>query len=1110
MMRYIQPIITTLFFGICSGIVSAYDIPGGELVKVGVDHTGIFQVTPQQLASMGLGGADEVAVYGYGGVENRNLDPAKDFDGMPEIPAYVTSDGRLVFYAEGPTRLTVYKTSANSTTCYTRIENNSSSKKGYYFLAPSTSPLRMTTAEAAAGSTSLSSHCSPYVYFPQVTNPASSGAHFLGEDISRMPDKEQIFNIPLTDISVSDPWQSGTYIMASKSSQNTFSLQYADNTFNIMTQASSGNLTNPDISYNTTVPKIFATRGAKDNYNIKFSFKKNTNTQYAALGYLTFTYNRLNKIPDNEAPMAMYFYGLNAGNRINISNATEATRVWDVSDCCRPQQLPTTIYGNTLTAIVAEDHPASSSIIAFDPEAAQSPVTIHERVSLGRLHQVATPQLLIITAPAFETYARQLASLHQTYQGMSVEVVTPGEIYNEFGSGTSSPYAIRRFVKFLYDRDKETLRNLLILGAATFDPAGHILGHSLDDTHVITYETEDIYKQGDNSKSYATDAFFTFVDDESCSNAEDITLTMMALNVGRIACLNESQAQSYVAKVEKYLQSPPDVDIHSHAMVIADHGDDGVHLTQALRVCNDIMDLSPHAVVTHAFSALYDRNNNGQMQFRNTVTQALSRGVGFITYSGHANPSAIGSDSFLKRTHVQALVNNDFPLVMLSTCYSVGYDRDESPIGQLFLFNDKGGAIAVIGAGRSVNREYNQLLNRSVTVQQFGNEENIYLGDVFRNARNANCLTYPTNTSLSYNNSCYNFMGDPALPRYIHSHKMAITVPEQGITIHPLERNTIDGVVLDDGGETETSFNGKVILNLYAPAEVALTDYDKNGAAAQEFTRQEKLIATATGEIVNGTFSTSLTCPEVSVTDAGYRILAHAISHNGMDRAVAFADDIEVTELGDSPELVDGTVPVIKSLYIDSESFNDGDIVNPDIQVRATVEPSSSELCMLSSIDRPAYIEIDDKRYCDVNSHFSTSDDGLKTLKYDIEGLADGNHTLSLVVSDNAGNRDKATVHFQVITHSDMKLAVSENTAMTEANISLTHSLTSEPTGRVIIEDSNGETVYTASDVSFPYTWNLTDNDGNDVADGRYTVHAMLRSGSLCSAATPAVITVVK
>lgn len=70
-----------------------------------------------------------------------------------------------------------------------------------------------------------------------------------------------------------------------------------------------------------------------------------------------------------------------------------------------------------------------------------------------------------------------------------------------------------------------------------------------------------------------------------------------------------------------------------------------------------------------------------------------------------------------------------------------------------------------------------------------------------------------------------------------------------------------------------------------------------------------------------------------------------------------------------------------------------------------------------------------------------------------------------------------------------------EKTASTEATLSLDLNLSDNATYKLIIEDNTGDTVFSRDKMRFPYSWNLTDNDGEKVSDGRYNAYVLIKNG---------------
>jgi phosphohistidine swiveling domain-containing protein len=88
---------------------------------------------------------------------------------------------------------------------------------------------------------------------------------------------------------------------------------------------------------------------------------------------------------------------------------------------------------------------------------------------LGEIKQVvvATPDvdMIIITYPEFEAEAKRHAENRKSSDGLTILVVTPEQVYNEFSSGAQDPTAIRDYMRAVYKKTEgEYPKYLLLFG----------------------------------------------------------------------------------------------------------------------------------------------------------------------------------------------------------------------------------------------------------------------------------------------------------------------------------------------------------------------------------------------------------------------------------------------------------------------------------------------------------------------------------------------------------------------------------------------------------------------------------------------------------------------
>ena len=200
-------------------------------------------------------------------------------------------------------------------------------------------------------------------------------------------------------------------------------------------------------------------------------------------------------------------------------------------------------------------------------------------------------------------------------------------------------------------------------------------------------------------------------------------------------------------------------------------------------------------------------------------------------------------------------------------------------------------------------------------------------------------------------------------------------------------------------------------------------------------------------------------------------------------------------------------MPVIAEMYVNTPDFSNGDVVNGIGSVLyARVEANAYGLVGKKSAPGKALkVMLDGSKSLPYASHGFTLDaEGEGSLQFPLPALADGPHTLTLSVSNNAGQTANAAVSFVVVNEAlEAQLSVEESPARSVATISIEGVDTGSLSGHLVVRDAAGNAVHKAENPTFPYCWNLLDAESNPVAAGYYTVEAYLRAGNSFGSATP-------
>ncbi len=1096
-------------------------LKSGHWVKIKVTENGIHQFTDEQLKEMGFSNPSEVRVYGYGG----NALDTREFklpqvqatthssysDDLPQILS-MYNNGRLLFYGESAAK-------ADMTREAYRLDNvsiNHYSDGGYYFLTDSQKPITFATISTRSNVSGYTLHSSHYV--TQLLelndeNPTEGGVFYFSPSLISNPNQTFTFDI-------SEPIESSTAYFGYKcvgkstSSKATFEVQLPDGLIStgLYQEGTCPRVTSTSDYYSDANGYQHFTIPAKEELKSSYSFKINPIApapSYAAIDWTFLAYKRANLLGD-KSQMRMVFPNISNESYIQLDDTKETIAVWDVTIPYYVRKFrTTTIDGKTTffpsTDYTHSDNPTAMHAIAFDYENGSFPTPqVIGDVPNQSLHSMTAPDMLIITNQTCREQAERLAQAHAQYQNFDVKIVTQEEIFNEFSSGTPNPIAIRYFAKMLWDRNPSKFRHMMFFGAGHYDNIGYT--HKGKDL-LITYQTDSYGNSASVSTNFCADTYFgmleknAFDPEAPAQFPQDCNLNVA---VGRIPAGNKLDATSAVDKIIKYLSNPPSQPFFNRALLLSDDEDTNSnrHLDQSEEIEETIKGVSPAATVTKAYRSLYPLTNGRAEITHDVAIRALKQGQAYVSFAGHGKPDGLAEDLWYKRD-VESTSYDQFPLWMLATCDTYSFDHLNDGIAEKMLYKADGGAIAVIASGRTVYAEPNHILSSAIANAYFTATGNETLGDVFRRGRNSSLASSIDDTRI--NTLCYNFAGDPALPAYGSTYQIRpmmvndIDVLTQATApLYPHAENYISGAIIDASGEVVTSFNGEATISIYDGPNTTTVNYVINSTTnSKDVNRDESLLNEVRVPVVDGYFTSTIVLPNPSHPNTSNRISFFAVS-NDNKRAKGSYNDAIVQAYDENKAIVDNTPPVISEMYLDRETFVDGDEVNSTTTLYATIQKDDSGLDNSNDIlGGGATLKLDGtKSFPYARTKAIPMADGSAKFEFQLTDLSDGRHTLTLSIGDNLSNRSSRTINFVVVNRNvTSALTCDKEAVRNEATFELQHTFAETPSGRLVIEDANGNTIFTKENCSFPYTWNLNDNNGNKVADGQYRASAILKAG---------------
>lgn len=1088
----------------------------GRWVKVEVAEEGIHEITYQQLSDWGFDDPASVTVYGYGG----SLFADSGF--WPELPDDLCQ--QTIYNSSRFEKICFYGVPDYSARVMTnssiKIERNVYSTKGYYFITDSkTYQPPVSIPFESTGRQELTNHTHMEYVENDVINPSSGGAFFFDRSFV---DDPQTFSFPVRDFYNGNASFTGTllYQYASdvaktltvipKFENDMFTdiggiYQKVDNkSGDSSCRFTLSNVTSLDLSYDSTQKA-----GTCDvTFAIPETFSGNLT--YASMNFVALLYCRNNSmalLPQ----LDMYFPGANTSGKthnVKVTSANAFTQIWEIVNPYTVRPMSTSYNSNTGVAIGSLDASVSYSasrgaahVIAFSPSYSLKSVAYVGEVASQNLHGEDVPDMVILTTPSLRPQAERLAAIHNRHQGMDVKVVTQEEIFNEFSSGTPHAMGVRRYAKMLYDRNPDKFRHLLLFGLGTWDNRNIVIPAT---ETLITYQAEEPGDASIGSRCFANDGYFGMLGDAIYK--DNLRMCEMNVNVGRMPINNLSDATITVDKIEDYFLNPPVHGSYNRALLFCDDGDGGDHLNQSDAVYDIISDLSPGTTVTKVYNALYPWTNHDAVTLRDALQYYLAQGQGYMGYAGHGRSDRLGAHE--KLWDISLIDNTDYPIspfTMLSTCNTFIFDRVASDITGHMIRKPNGGAINIIAACRAVFKNLNQDFNKEVSKEYFSARPGDVVGDIFRRARNNACIE--TTENLAVNTMCYNLAGDPAIPLFVPSLKVAtlsidgVATGSEAIDVYPLKPFVIKGQIVDDEGNVQTGYNGVVTIDLYDGARDIMSS--SKGETSSEHTKlvhiDETILTTVAANVVDGCFEATLTSPSPVYPAESNRISYYATNDDYTVFASGMSPAIKVNPYDESKlDVVDTEAPVITAIYLNDPAFSNGDEVDNSPMVYVNIAADASGLNVSGgNVGNGARLRLDNSQsFNSAAASLKIMPDGGATMAYGLNNLTEGFHSLEFSIADNAGNRSSSTVSFYVVnTRPEATLAVNESPARTEATFIVAHTFEGNPTGRLVVEDIAGNTVYSKENCSFPFTWDLRDLSGNPVADGHYNAYAILNSG---------------
>ncbi len=1079
----------------------------GKWVKIRVAENGIYKLSLSELKKMGFSDIRKVAIYGYGGWP---LD--EDFshpytDDLPEIAVWKAADF-LLFYGKG-TRKWEY----TDTEGFVHA-NNPYSDYGYYFVTEKDTDGKLMEKKASEEGATLQINTFDdyYVHDQDLVSVNKSGRELFGESFESVLSRD--FPVAIPGITDEEGYATLRFISKAISGPSAVTLSIDGKELINERIARSVFSGNDEYKMALVAHKRGRWEGTKKE-NLK------VNIAYSTTGHrnVHLDYFRLHVKRELKAygPYT-FFRSLSArGNasRFVIQGTNEQTLVFDVTDGNNPLLMETVRNG----AVLSFSIPASTGLREFavvQPEKISAPEVIGE-INNQNLHALPQQQMVIIAPPAFTTQAERLAEAHRQKDGLSVKVVAPEEIYNEFSSGTPDATAYRRFMKMFYDRqtsEQDAPRYLLLFGDGAYDNRGKTAVWKAIDMRnmLLTYQTQESL----NQTSFVIDDYFAFLDD--ADNDKPLHLKKVNLAIGRLPVRTVEQAAYGVDKIIGYMENKEAGTWKNTLCFVADDGNNvdkfnTIHMSQADLLATYMEENHSGFLINKLYFDAYKKDltggKNSYPDVRAGLQKLLKDGLLLVNYTGHGNTVSWSDEKILTQTDIKQFSYKHLPIWITATCDFTRFDDSETSAGEDVFLNRFSGGIALFTTVRVAYAHSNLAVNEKLIQRLFQqtNGKRLTLGEALQTMKNELFFTEKSGFCL---------IGDPALkPAYPEQPMRITTINGQSadkeiVSFKALEKIEINGEVLKTDGTVDTDFNGTV-YPVVKDSKTTVTCLNNNKTTHAPFTFSDytNTLFVGNGVVKNGLFSFSFTVPkDISYSNKEGKISLYAVDREKGNEAQGSFHRFVVG--GSSHTAESDTIgPEVRALYLNDTTFVEGGKVNNTPFFVARLWDWSGVNISGNSVGHDMMLIIDSSTVSsyNLNNYYELipEEEGSGIVKFAIPALPPGMHSAEFWVWDIRNNSTKRTFSFEVVPHLKPQLidvVATPSPAREQVTFHFTHNRPEtyltvgiqlyDLAGRLIWkhEENGSSELFT----DYKVTWNLKTSSGSKVAPGIYLYRAAIRS----------------
>lgn len=1085
-------------------------LQSGDWHKVGVKQTGIYKISFSELKEMGIVNqpfaSHLLSVFGNGGAMLPEKNINSGFDDLQELPLLVVDGGDgmmgegdyLLFYAEGP-HSWKYSSSAQ------RFEHqyNIYSPEACYFInvggVGSGKRVSVEDNSPLVATADITSYDAYGYYEEDLLHIGDGGRNWYGDKFDAVTERSYSLDLPPV---VLQPARLTIAVAATSARTSSFAVSANNQSVG---RVSVSAINSNDWAESKQSDLSFWTNG---NTNVTLLYEKST---YSSIGYLNYlewqALAKLMMYGDQMPFCSINSMGYGNVSQFQLENSSPDVQVWDVTSIVNVRKMQGSLSGN----IFSFKAPTNSlrKFIAFNGNAFYT-VSNLGKVPPQNLHGMSQVDMVIVAYPDFVSQAEKLADFHRQQDGLSVKVVTPQQVYNEFSSGAQDVTAIRDYMRMIYDKSNGQYPSyLLLLGRPSYDY------RNIEGTCKLYVPNYQSASAMDDNSLRANDDYFGLLDEGEGENC----VGMVDIAVGRFPATTIDQAAIAVQKTIQYstaevlgdeISSCNYGDWKNVLTFVADDEDGTTHISAADQSAtisqNSNADINIEKIYLDAYQQVTYSASERYPDVTRDINQRMNRGCLLFTYVGHGGKYGWSAERIIELADIRNWQNKyNLPWMVTLTCEFGWYDRAAISPAELAFFNANGGVAGLATTARVAFTGSNQNYGNHFYTHIFDKIDGrpITIGEINRIAKNN------SGGAMNSLNMLY-VLGDPAMKLKIPEYKV-VTDSINGVdvasftdTLKALTRVTVVGHIENNNGYRMNDFSGTLLPSIYDKKVVSHTLQNDASSGYFEFEEQKNVLFKGNVSVANGGFKFSFILPkDINYSYGNGKFSYYA--HGQMIDATGNYSNAIIGGMG-SEVLNDSEGPDIE-VYMNDEKFVSGGTVNTSPTLFLKLKDDYGINTTGSGIGHDLVAILDDGDNTILNDYYVTERDSFNcgTVRYPYKNLSLGKHTLKVRAWDILNNVSEKSIDFVVASEEGLALdhvLNYPNPFTTHTSFYFEHNKPNTSLDIVIsIYTISGKLVKTLTDTqvntgfrSDPLEWDGRDDYGDKIGKGTYVYRLKVRT----------------